>query len=126
MVVIDHMAQSDAFAQQMVEDMGQEIDAVEFKCRDAESPFLVFVGETGIGMVNKPFLEALVVEGIAHPRGAIVHFDGNLAGVDEIDVVVDAAETGDDGVDVGYHLLVAAFHPNVDVARGAHERCGVE
>ena len=129
-MIVHELTQADAFAEKMAVDVYEQVDAVEGVRGHAD-----FAGTFGQGDAAGPLcgglaaektLQAAVGAGAVHPRGGEMHLYGHVGEERAAHVVIDGCLHRKTAAQPGEELRARRVGPQVDVARHAQQRVGVE
>ena len=101
-IVVDDLFEANTFVEEVVGDMAEQEYDIEVPRRRSKSLRLL-VGELRISMFKKIPLQTTVVERVVEPRRPVVHLDGYVASLQEVDMVVARLGIGNELATVGYH-----------------------
>lgn len=129
-VVVHELAQADAFAEEVAVDVDEQVHKVERRRGHAHGARafgqLHAVGKLPVGLAAEKALQAAVGTGAVHPRGGEVNLHGHVVEERATHVVVDGRLPRKLAAQQGEELRARRVGPQVDVARHAQQRVGVE
>lgn len=101
-IVVNDLLEANTFMEKVVSDMAEQEYDIEIPCRNCKTLRLP-VGKLLVGMFEEILLQTAVVERIVEPRRPVVHLDGYVTSLQEVDMVIARLGIGHELPTVGNH-----------------------